>query len=216
MTASIPPTSSTPGNTDLRTPDPTTPHGYRQTVRELLAQAARPEAAHEWEQAIALLTRALEALPGQVVRAGEAGSATPRIDEDLAAGEDVTLARAILDRRAECRRLRGDLAGAVPDLEVLALLAARQGDPAGQALADLRRAWVFSRLGRYDETLALAQTTLELARRLGDRCMEARSLAQIGIALVGRSEFAEARRHLEQGRDLARSTVDAACEGECL
>ena len=32
------------------------------TVRDLLAQAKRFEAAHEWEQTITLLTRALEAV----------------------------------------------------------------------------------------------------------------------------------------------------------
>ena len=39
------------------------------TARELLAQAARHEAAHEWEPAIELLTGALEAADGDVALA---------------------------------------------------------------------------------------------------------------------------------------------------
>jgi len=176
-----------------------------QLARALAAQAQRPEATHEWKQAIDLLTRALVAAGGT--------EAALRLQPGDAENAFVS---SLLDRRAECRRLQGDLASVLADLEALAQLAAGEGDQLAKGLADLRRARVLVGMGRADQARVLAEETLVLARRLGDRRLEAGSLAEIGNALVGLNDFAAVLAYADQGRELAHEAGDVACEALCL
>ena len=176
---------------------PASQAGPRKTALDLLAQAARQQAAHEWEQAIELLTRAWDAA-------------------QASGAERVAFEREILDRRAECRRLQGDLPGAATDLEALARLAAEQGDPAAQVAADLRRARALVRLGEPVRARALAEETLEMARRLGEQRLEAHSLLQIGGALRRLGQFAESERYCALACELAHLLGDEACEAHPL
>lgn len=68
---------------------------------------------------------------------------------------------------------------------------------------DLARVLALERAGRYEESLALAQASVESARALGDRVVEAEALAKLGGIRWRLSDFARAEQDLFAGHVLA-------------
>ncbi len=127
---------------------------HLELARDLALQAQRAEAAHEWEQAIELLTRALDELAEEQSREEEEEGISSAPSRSTPVG---LFLRSLLDRRAESRRMQGDLPGAVADLEALAQLAAEQGDQVARGLADLCRADVLVSIGAAEQARLVAE-----------------------------------------------------------
>jgi tetratricopeptide (TPR) repeat protein len=73
---------------------------------------------------------------------------------------------------------------------------------------DLARVLALERAGRYQDSLALAQTLVESARSLGDPVVEAEALAKLGGIRWRMSDFAGAERDLLAGHFLAGRVED--------
>jgi DNA-binding SARP family transcriptional activator/tetratricopeptide (TPR) repeat protein len=94
--------------------------------------------------------------------------------------------------------------------------AQRQGDLAGQARVHWELGTVFTRLGRYDDTLSHLSRALDMYRQLGDAAGEAR--AHLGLAHMFdcQGAAAEALRHAERALDLHRAAGPAGSQDLAL
>ena len=112
--------------------------------------------------------------------------------------------------------MQGLLSEESADLERLAELALGQGDRPAAAAADVRRARVLVRLSKLSEARSLAEAGLALARELGDRRLEGRSLADLGFIAGMSRGFAEAAQFYTQGQEAAHAAGDGPCEARCM
>ncbi len=168
------------------------------SLGDLQVAAAQAQTACEWETAISLYSQALAL-----------AESSPRDDSiDL-------LVYDLLDQRAECYRHLGDLAAGDADLEAMARLAEERGDQAGQIQVANRQVQVRIQAGRLPEARHLAETALAQARALGDRKLEADSLATLGEACLRRAEYSPGREFAEAALALYRDLDDQAGEVRC-
>jgi len=146
---------------------------------DLLAAALKAQDAYKWTEALDIYNQAL---------------AREEIPADSA--------YELHDGRAACHRRLGPLDTEEAELAITERLADDLDDPARQIQTLNHRAWLFIRQGLRDEALDKAQTALSLARNIGDRTLEARSLTRLSSAYGLSNEFTRCREIAQEALNL--------------
>ena len=124
------------------------------------------------------------------------------------------------DRPVEHGQLAADLASfwdlhgywQLASLELPRYLDRPDRDPALSGRCADVLASISLRLGNYDEARARFTETIAIARELGDRRLESRSVGGLGVISHERGEYSEARAYLERALDIARELGDPHLE----
>jgi len=167
-----------------------------QPVRDLLAAAGKARAQLDWEQAIALYTQALE-------QARSSGQLTATIEYDL------------LKERAQCARMLGNTTAHDADAQDMVRLAEAAGDLPRQATALIKLASGGGAAGVIAAGQRLLEAAIALARRAGDRRIEADGLVELA-RVRGDSGQTDPMEPLNQALLLYQQIGDLRGEARCL
>ena len=149
---------------------------------------------------------------GQVEQAIAAATAALA---DAALGADERMA--LLELRFDSYSLRMDLAQAAADVQTMKALARSAADPALQAQALNREAWLQWRRGDAQASLAAAQAALKAARRSSRPGLEAHSLVSLGRGqLTVGDDLPAALANLQQAAAGFEALGDAKHQGRAL
>ena len=162
--------------------------GIPQRLQHLRQVADRAAARFENEAAVALYTRALQALPRKRNRQLDA------LECDLLYG------------RADCYRRLGDTAAYSNDLDAMAQLARQSGD----ALRLVAALTIRAQTPKFDTmaTESAAREAVEIAQTAGEPVLLARALTALGSTAWNNGDFSRATELAERALSLCREVGD--------
>jgi predicted ATPase/DNA-binding SARP family transcriptional activator/Tfp pilus assembly protein PilF len=152
--------------------------------------------------------------------AGNTASSLDRLEADhpnlLAAIEHI----ASSDRPVEHGQLAADLSSfwdlhghwQLASQELLRYLGRADRDPAQSGRCADVLASISLRLGNYNEARAHLAETIDIARQLGDRRLESRSVGGLGVISHELGDYSEAKAYLEEALEIARDLGDPLLE----
>src|SRR3990172_8233698 len=167
-------------------------------ILDLKAAGDKARLAYDYPTAAEAYTRALEF--GHQKKTG----LDPATEYDLLSG------------RATCYEYLGAISSEIADLEALAELAEGTGDLARRIEVANRQVDPLGGAGRGAEVTQSAESLAALARKSGDKKLQADSLYTLGNAYLNIEDIPNSTLHLEQALDLYRELADRPGEAICL